>query len=53
MSVSFEVYLENTVKTAETEKELLNILSEHLRAEGELSKIEMRVQRSRIEIFSV
>jgi uncharacterized protein YutE (UPF0331/DUF86 family) len=51
MSVSFEVYLENTVKTAETEKELLDILSEHLRAEGELSKIEMRAARASLQIL--
>lgn len=51
MSLSFEVYLENTLKTAEAEKDLLDILSEHLRAQGELNKIEIRAARASLQIL--
>lgn len=49
--MSFEIYLENSIRTAETEKELLDMLSERLRSEDKLNKIEIRAARASLQIL--
>jgi uncharacterized protein YutE (UPF0331/DUF86 family) len=51
MNVSFEAYLQSTTKIAECEKELLDLLSDRLRATAQLNKIELRAARASLQIL--
>jgi len=47
----FEAYLKSTIKTAKTEKELLDILSSRLCSKNKLDKIELRAARASLQIL--
>lgn len=49
--MSFAAYLNSTIKTAESEKEVLDTLSEQLKSNGILSKIELRAARASLQIL--
>ena len=49
--MKFETYLQSSVKTAEAEKEILDILSFQLREETVLGKIELRAVRASLQIL--
>ena len=49
--MKFDAYLESTKKTAESEKEILDILCSQLRSEPVLGKIELRAARASLQIL--
>ena len=49
--MQFEAYLQSTIKTAETEKELLDTLSDRLRSGKDFDKIELRAARASLQIL--
>ena len=49
--MSFETYLHSSIKTAEAEKEVLDILSFQLQDEADLGKIELRAARASLQIL--
>ena len=49
--MAFETYLQNSIKTAETEKEVLDILCFQLQDVAELSNIELRAARASLQIL--
>ena len=49
--MTFDAYLESTTKTAESEKEVLDILCGQLRSGSVLGKIELRAARASLQIL--
>lgn len=49
--MQFNAYLESTKKTAESEKEVLDILCDLLRSDSALGKIELRAARASLQIL--
>ena len=49
--MTFDAYLESTVRTAEAEKEVLDILAGQLRSATSLGKIELRAARASLQII--
>ncbi len=49
--MSFAAYLISTIKTAESERDVLDTLRDQIRSNGKLSKIELRAARASLQIL--